>query len=233
MNPALETLFFKFDTVPMVASFESNSEKAKDLWSSFCKSNFAFQLKEGATLESLWKEKASFYPEFSKIVSMSLGYLEEDGDGIKLKVKSFTSKKEAEVIDFFDSVASRTGKFFYSASYSMSRFDQPYLLKKHIFHSKLIPLIIDSRNKKPWEILGVDISSLLGNSQYNSSLDLISTVLNLGYTQPIKGEQVADTFYVDNNLDLIAQKSNADLIAAVKVYLRAYEVTKNLTITIA
>jgi hypothetical protein len=89
-------LFLDVETVPVKYSYNELSTYEKQLWDA----KVRFQLKEGQTGDDLY-EKAGIYAEFAKIVCISTALVYKEKSKRKIRVKSFYSRDEKEILHGF------------------------------------------------------------------------------------------------------------------------------------
>ena len=186
-------LFLDIETVPQFPSFDQVPDRWKALWEK--KSN-SIKKDNVSTVEELYP-RAGIYAEFGKIVCISVGYFNSSGRSYQLRVKSFYSHNEAELLNDFCKMVT---KHFNNpddllCAHNGKEFDFPYIARRCVINKIAMPEMLNTAGKKPWEIRHLDTMELWKFGDYKSftSLDLLaakaiallssptpSLVLNLG-----------------------------------------------------
>lgn len=213
-------LFLDIETVPMVPSFGEMTERFQKLWTK----KAGFLIKEDETPESIFN-RAGIYSEFGKIICISVGFIRENGDERELRLKSFASDDEKQLlIDFSQMII----KYFNSPSHLLcghngKEFDFPYIARRMLVHSIPIPSILNLAGKKPWEVRHLDTMELwkFGDYKHFTSLDLLSAIFDIPSPKDdINGSQVAEVYYVQKDLNRIVEYCEKDVKTLVNVFLR-------------
>ena len=89
-------LFLDIETVPQHPLFENLDEAGQKLYEQKTK----FLQKDGQDASELY-ERAGIYAEFGKIICISVGYVHYGKDGSQLRLKSFYSDDEKELLTEF------------------------------------------------------------------------------------------------------------------------------------
>lgn len=213
-------LFLDIETVPMVSSFGEMTERFQKLWTKKAR----FLIKEDETPESIFN-RAGIYSEFGKIICISVGFIRENGDERELRLKSFASDDEKQLlVDFSQMII----KYFNSPNHLLcghngKEFDFPYIARRMLVHSIPIPNILNLAGKKPWEVRHLDTMELwkFGDYKHFTSLDLLAAIFDIPSPKDdIDGSQVAETYYVQKDLDRIVEYCEKDVKTLVNVFLR-------------
>jgi len=184
-----------------------------------------------AIRQSIYEEYAVKYPEFCRIVSITMGTVFIDGKSKKKALTKFVNDDEFQVIQPFmeilyqlssDGVKSTPQYFPSLCGYDIISYDIPFLIKRFLIHrdkfenNKELPLIIKKiLDLKPWEEGIVDIANIWKFNGYeNESLLLISDFLNLKRNVEILSPSELSKYYWNNikekpveTLNFIVQQS--------------------------
>lgn len=223
-------LFYDLETSSEFSCLEELKEKNErkcDLWKIKVDKSNDKNLNWGS-YEDSYKTYAPLYPEFGRIVCGSFMYVyncsDEKGKMIwKGKMKSFlddektdTSEKKlvVEPISKMLNNIQRSGKIMRLCGHNIKKFDNPWLIKRMIKHEILVPSILQTWNKKPWEITHLDTAELwsLGYWEGYVTLDLLSCFLDIQSPKSfLKGEYVGQTFWIENDYDKIRRYCEEDV----------------------
>lgn len=170
------------------------------------------------SLQQFYKERVSFMAEFSKVVCISLGYETALGE---LKVVSFCGEDEKRILFDFNDATNKT-KSMYLCGHNIIEFDNPFLCKRLTKHHILIPALLDTYGKKPWELYTVDTMQVAKFGSYRGATSLANLCYLLNVPSPkqdMDGSMVSDVFYSEktDRFKRIADYCEQDIIAVAKV----------------
>lgn len=93
------------------------------------------------------------YPEWGKIIVITVGQIIQTDDVWKVKVKSFTGD-EKEILENFFTLLGQVFKIKPNIKifgHYIKNFDLPFIIKRALKHRLEIPSQLHLHNKKPWE----------------------------------------------------------------------------------
>ncbi len=206
------------ETVPQYSTHEQLPEHMKKLWDL----KTQYQRKD-ETPEDFY-ERAGIWAEFGKIICISVGIFTKSKGTTGLRVKSFASHDEAELlIQFGDLLRSQpTGLIL--CAHNGKEFDFPYICRRMLINGTPIPSQLEIAGKKPWEINHLDTMELwkFGDYKNFTSLSLLTAIFNIPTPKDdIDGSMVGRVYWVDNQLERIATYCQKDVIATAQL-LRRY-----------
>lgn len=212
-------LAIDIETVRYKENFDDLSEDWKSAWEYKNKQDGVVPTSE--ELSVLWKKNASLYPEFSKVVAISLVYLNKG----QLKCKSYAGENEKGILEAFAvdiTMFAATTKGYRLAAHAGKFFDFPFLCKRYIANFLPIPSMLDESGVKPW-----DASNLCTNELWRSfgqgsgsSLQALCTLLNIPISKvDLVGDEVGNAYF-RGELLRIAEYCNLDAIAEFNLFLR-------------
>lgn len=212
-------LFLDIETVPEVSNFNQLSSEKQTLFAL----KTQYQRKEEIAPEEFY-EKAGIWAEFGKIVCISVGYFVLKNDMRSFKVISFFGEEVKLLKDFSNFVST----YFNQAphllcGHNAKEFDIPYIARRMIIHQLEIPQKLDLFGKKPWEVPHLDTLELwkFGDYKHYTSLKLLTHILKIPSPKDdIDGSQVAQVYYIENNIDKIITYCEKDVVAVAQVLLR-------------
>ena len=229
-NVTLErTLFVDIETVSQYSSYDGMPENARPLWQQKANWVAARQGLEWSdeVASEIYDEKAGIYSEFGKIVVISVGFLLRQGDSFSIKLKSFASDDEKEVLTGFSDLLRKHYKNpnkDFICGHNIKEFDVPYVCRRLIIHGMPLPEIIDVTGKKPWETGHiVDTMDLwrFGDFKNFTSLSLLAHVLDIPTPKDdIDGSQVGRVYWEEKDLERISVYCEKDVATCARVLLR-------------
>ena len=193
-----------------------------------------------AKMELLYANKAPLFPEFGKIICISIGFIKPNQvpsmiedlpvtKALDFQTVSFYGHDEKELLKKFHESTAKMIDARINIQYSMCshngfNFDWPYIGKKFVMHSLPIPAFFDYGEKKPWDVTWfIDTKNIWKWGVYdgNVSLDLLCEVFDVPTSKDdIKGSQVRDVYYKDKNLERIKVYCEKDCIVLAQIYLK-------------
>lgn len=207
------------ETVRIKKTFEELSEDFQSAWEYKNKQDGVVPSFE--ELSSLWEKNASLYPEFSKVVAVSLVYL----SGNTLKCKEYASVEEELILmelgadlEAFKKIKPRVTLVGHSGHF----FDYQFLCKRYIINSMEIPSILDESDSSPWQKTLLCTNELWKSfgafNSSGSSLQALCTALGLEVSKvDLVGDQVGKAYY-DGELQRISSYCSLDTIATYNVF---------------
>lgn len=212
-------LFLDIETVPEKQLFNELDDAKQELWE--LKSQY--QRKDEFTAEEFY-ERAGIWAEFGKIICISVGYFNIQGDIRTFRVTSFYGDEVKILKDFKNLLISHFSQSKHLlCAHNGKEFDFPYIARRMIIHSITLPYKLNLFGKKPWEVPHLDTLELwkFGDYKNYTSLKLLTNVL--GVPSPkgdIDGSQVYSVYYDDQDIDRIINYCEQDTIAVAQVLLR-------------
>ena len=215
-------LFLDIETVPQFPDYSSVPADWKQLWDT--KSNTLSKFHDGQNSEELYP-RAGIYAEFGKIVCISCGVLQGNGERRKLLIKSFCAEDEKLLLQQFMEMLNKwaVGEPKLLCAHNGKEFDFPYLCRRMIVHNLLIPVMLNTAGKKPWEIAHVDTLELWKFGDYKSFTSLNLLAHTLGIPTPkddIDGSMVWEVYWKEKNLPRIVTYCQKDVVTVAQVLLR-------------
>lgn len=207
------------ETVRIKKTFSELSEDFQSAWEYKNKQDGV--VPDFETLSSLWEKNASLYPEFSKVVAVSLVYFSKG----KLKCKEYASIEEELILqelsadlNSFQNVIKGVTLIGHSSFF----YDYPFLCKRFIINSMDIPSILDESGSSPWEKKLLCTNELWKSfgafNSSGSSLQALCTCLGIEVSKvDLVGDQVGKAYY-DGEISRIAAYCSLDTIATYNVF---------------
>ncbi len=213
-------LFLDIETVPQVYNFSELDEKTAELYTLKTK----FLQKDGATPEEVY-ERAGVYAEFGKIVCISCGIVTERSRGKEIRMKSFASDDEKQLLEDFAEMLNRhyNTPYHILCGHNAKEFDFPFIGRRMLIHGIDLPGVLDIAGKKPWEVNHLDTMELwkFGDYKHYTSMSLLCHIFNIPTPKDdISGADVARVYYEENDLERIVTYCQKDVIALIQLFLR-------------
>lgn len=211
-------IFFDIETVPLVETLKPDTP----LWDAWCY-KLARDGNPDADPVKTFSEKAALYPEFAKIVCISVGYITKKG----LYIKSFSSHDEVEILEGFNELLEQiieNRKKPVLCGQAIIGFDVPFIFRRCLINEVLPHPFLDTSDKKPWELLDsmIDTNVLWKGTGFNgASLLAIATALGLPSPKDdISGADVGKVYYSegDEGLKRITTYCEKDVLTVANVF---------------
>ena len=189
-------------------------------------------------MEEVYNIKAPVFPEFGKILVISIGVLWEKEGVWNIKTTSFKSDNEKELLEEFinhehlgkiwNNIPGKWEKnienFYSICAHNGHVFDFPFIAKRLIINGINPPPMFDFAHLKPWEInflIDTKKEWSFGVWDGSFSLKLLCDIFNVDTPKDdISGADVKDVYWKENDLDRIATYCEKDVKALAEVYLR-------------
>ena len=220
-----DILFLDIETVPATSSYTMLEKSFQALWE---KKSRQFR-DEDQSAEEVY-ERAGIYAEFGKIICISVGLIKEKMP-FSFRIKSFYGDNERTILSEFSAMLNKFAKNREAllCAHNGKEFDYPYIARRMIINSMIIPDILDNAGRKPWEVKLLDTLDLWKFGDYKSytSLDLLTTTLKIPSPKDdIDGSMVAGIYHNEHDIKRIAKYCEKDVLAVAQVLLRFMNLPK-------
>lgn len=175
---------------------------------------------EGDLLSKSWTKTSQLYPEFGRIVCISVGTFKGKG----LEVTSYYGYDEASILrSFFNGFGTRNELF---VGHAIHYFDLPFIIKRAMALGVLMPkrfITYCNPNIKPWERTDIctNLTYRVGSSP-GSSLEALCAMLGIkSPKENAHGSEVGQMFY-EGRIEEIADYCAEDVLATHKIFFRMY-----------
>ena len=215
-------LFLDIETVSQFETYEHLPAEWKEMWD--IKAQFLLRNKESETSETVY-ERAGIYAEFGKIICISCGCLQGNGEDKKLVIKSYCNDDEKKLlVEFADMLQKWSGDAEkYLCAHNGKEFDYPYICRRMIINGIEIPEALKIAGRKPWEVRHLDTLEFwkFGDYKNYTSLKLLAKVLGVPSPKDdIDGSQVNGVYWKEKDLDRIVIYCQKDVVTLTQVLLR-------------
>lgn len=212
-------LFLDIETVPEQENFSQLDTEKQYLF----ELKTQYQRKEELSAEEFY-DKAGIWAEFGKIICISVGYFIIKNDVRNFRVTSFWGEEKKILQDFANLLNTHFNTPQHLlCGHNAKEFDFPFIARRMIINSIEIPQKLDLFGKKPWEVPHLDTMEMwkFGDYKHFTSLKLLTNILQIPSPKDdIDGSQVAQVYYVDQDIDRIITYCEKDVIAVAQIMLK-------------
>lgn len=213
-----QVLVLDIETVPNYPTYGEVPEHFQKLW----EQKTRYQRREGETPEEFYP-RAGIWAEFGKIVCISVGIFTSGPQGTGLRIKSFASQDEPELLHGFIDLLKKQPANLLLCAHNGKEFDFPFLCRRMLINCMDIPVQLQINGKKPWEINHLDTLDMwkFGDYKNYTSLNLLAAVFNIPTPKDdINGADVYRVFWQENDLERIKVYCQKDVITTAQLLLR-------------
>lgn len=225
-HPLHKILFIDIETVGVSSTYENFKKDYPELNFQFV--NYLDWFKKRfpedseLSLDQIFVNRAALVPEFSKIVCVSVGFVDPKGD---VKKQSFLNADEKQLLKDVNSLLSRVDKLgFILCGHNLKNFDIPVLAKRMLVNGILPSSILPSYDTKPWEIKAIDTKEIWQYGQFGAISSLELMCVSLGIESPknmeVTGNKVHHAFWVENKYQEIQDYCEKDVEVLIKVLIK-------------
>lgn len=175
--------------------------------------------------ERVYQLDAALYPEFGKIVVITIGQISFSGETqVSSKIRSFYGDDEKQILTEFmntiRAIFNRNAKV-QIVGHNIKGFDLPYLIKRSIVNGVEVPHQFHLQKVKPWENCLLDTNEIWKFGGWNgASLGLICDLLQIpSPKEHMYGGEVAAAYWA-GRLEEIKTYCEADVEATMNVMLK-------------
>ena len=221
--PLKNILFIDIETVAGCSNYNELNNSIKKAWD-----HKAALINPEKTAEELYFQKAGIYAEFGKVITIGVGFFFTDENTINhFKVKCFYGEDEWKILhDFIEMIETKyKHKRLVFCAHNGKEFDYPYLCRRMLVNGFDLPKALNLTGKKSWEIEHLDTLDLwkFGDRKNYTSLDLLTSLFDIPSSKnDIDGSRVNEVFYLENDLERIANYCSEDVLATAQLYLKLH-----------
>lgn len=214
-------LFLDIETVPETYKFSELDEKTAELY--LQKNKYLIE-RDNLSEDEVY-QRAGVFAEFGKIVCISCGIVSETPNGKEIRMKSFASDDEKELLIEFKNLLDKhyNSPYHSLCGHNAKEFDFPFIARRMLINGIDIPDILDIAGKKPWEVNLLDTMELwkFGDYKHYTSIALLCHIFKVPTPKDdISGADVARVYYEENDLQRIAIYCEKDVIALIQLFLK-------------
>lgn len=202
-------LFIEIATASQEKSFSELESKNPIIAKIFSDSRFSLAERfpeiryvDSTPTEFFYDKCAGIYPEFGKIICVSLGALDNEGN---IKISTFKGD-EKDILIKVRAVLDKASQKYTLCGHNIKSFDIPYLGKRYLINGLKPPVLLPTHETKPWEIKALDTREVwsFGGFKSFSSLTIISNLLGIENKSTIEGEEISG-YYWNNEIDKVVE----------------------------
>lgn len=225
-HPLQSLMFFDIETVAKVPELMEDTP----LYDSFMyKMRYAEEAQRkdfnAYNVKALYAEKAALYPEFGKIVAITIGKIV---DGHKLALYSFSGDDEANILTrFFKALSDQLAADpeLVLCGVNLKFFDLRYCFIRAVVNQiEPVKGHINLTGLKPWEVRTCDITDVWKQtSMYNAPLICMAECLGLPSPKSdIDGSQVSSVYWKEGKpgLERITKYCEQDVLTTANVVMK-------------
>lgn len=201
-------------------------------WARVVDSKYASEISDKVSYGELYKKYAALFPEFSRIVCISMGYFNSPTE---FKVNAFYGEggSEKSLIDQFSEASTKlSAQCKHIGGHNIKGFDIPFIIRRALIKGAILNTNFDLYNAKPWEVVQfVDTMDMWKPlNAYVGSASLYSIAAAFGFKSPkeeMDGGMVStiyhmpeDTGSTSRNIQKIGKYCNGDVITTAFIYVR-------------
>lgn len=217
-------IFLDIETVPEFRDLKNANDEYINHFVKFATARGLLPIDSNINfIKKAYNNKAGLYPEFGRIVCISVCYRGTD----KMEIKSFTGVEGEEIMwehqllkDFYEFVCIGFNNIYPICGHNAKAFDFPFIASRCMRHRISTPPQFRTIYKKPWELVLFDTVELYSQSRYKYNISLDLLCYHLGIESPkkdISGADVADLYY-SGKIDIIKDYCEDDVLATAKVW---------------
>lgn len=225
-HPLTKILFIDIETVGVSSNYENFKKDYPELNFQFINYLDWFQKRfpedTGKSIDEIFTNRAALVPEFSKIICVSVGFVDPKGE---IKKQTFFNSDEGQLLKDVNSLLSRVDKLgFVLCGHNLKNFDIPVLAKRMLINGILPSSILPSYDTKPWEIKAIDTKEIWQYGQFGaiSSLELMCVSLGIESSKnmEVTGNRVHNSFWLENKYQEIQDYCEKDVEVLIKVVMK-------------
>lgn len=219
-QPLEHILFLDIETVPEQPDFKQLSEEAQELYAA----KTAYKRKAENISAAAYYNHAGIWAEFGKIVCVSVGYVTTTSTGRQFRVRSFSGDEEKLLVAFKTLLDTHfSANHHRLCAHNGKEFDFPFLARRMLKHQIALPNVLQLMGKKPWEVPHLDTLELwkFGDYKHYTSLKLLAHFFGIPSPKDdMDGSDVAQVYYLEDDLPRIVRYCEKDVITLTQVYLK-------------
>lgn len=217
-------LFIEVATASQEKSFSELESKNPTIAKIFSDSRFSFAERfpefksgienNGIDSNFLYEKCAGIYPEFGKIICVSLGALNNEGN---VKISTFKGS-EKDILLKVRAVLDKASEKYTLCGHNIKSFDIPYLGKRYLINGLKPPVLLPTHETKPWEIKALDIREIwtFGGFKSFSSLNIISNLLGIENKSTVEGDKISG-YYWNNEIEKVVEYCEGEIKLTIEV----------------
>lgn len=180
-----------------------------------------YAAEEGFGIVERYNQEAGLFPEYAKIVCITVGRISNG----TIKLKSYSGVHESQILEEFTNDLNHVTKRRPNTrlcGFAIKGFDIPFIFKRCLVNQICANDLLDVAGKKPWEVSAIDLKELWKGCG-TTGASLVAVCVALGIKSPkgdISGRQVSEVFYKEgeDGLRRIVKYCEGDVVATINVF---------------
>ena len=223
-------IFIDIETVPEYKILKEAPEHVQNVFFKKYKNREIINVDDN--IQKYYEETAALYPEFAKIVCISLAF---NTKGEEYKFISLVGDDEKSILDQLVNILNhKTTLNAVLCGHNIIEFDIPFTCKRLLKHRIRIPSMMNPIGKKIWDIKHIDSIQIVKFGSYKGFVSLANLCYLLGIPTPkdeMDGSMVADVYYsgADDRFEKISRYCEKDVLTCIyviDVVLEEYKINK-------
>ncbi len=216
VNPS-EVVFLDIETARVVDELQENTPLC-DAWR-YRKDRYAQE--NGIDVFDNFKQEAALYPEYARILCITLGRISGD----VMHLKSYADEDEKLLLEEFTKDLTQFTKARPNTilcGLAIKGFDIPFIFRRCLINQVFPHSLVDVAGMKPWEVRALDLKELWkGSATVGASL--VEVCVALGIKSPkndISGAEVGEVYWREgiDGLNRIIRYCEGDVVAVINVF---------------
>jgi len=247
LKPVTKIMFLDIETTSKTDKFEEIDEKLQECFLKRFKNKSTSEIVKGVgpdgkkytkpqlakMKEEAWSSTAPIFPEFGRILCISVGFLvpDQQNGGFTMRRVSFANDDEKILLQEFVSgnlnqiLNDPNGRdSFALCAHNGFIFDFPFIAKRLIVNGIKPPTAFDYSEMKPWEIkFLIDLKKSWAMNVFDASvsLDTLASIFNIPSSKDdIDGSEVKDIYWKEKDLPRIVRYCEKDILCLARIYLK-------------
>lgn len=193
-------------------------------WQRLCVSRYK---DEGDDYGALYKKYSPLYPEFGRIVCISIGWFTSATDFHVKAIYGENGDESSLLKQFINEWTGLSKTCSFLGGHNIKQFDIPFIIRRSLILNVSLNSTFDLYGKKPWDISQfvdtLEMWKVLGANMGSATLDAISAAF--GFKSPkeeMDGSLVSTFYYLPAGPDYkkIGGYCNFDVVSCAAVYVR-------------
>lgn len=180
-------------------------------------------------VEELYKKRAGLFPEYGKIICISIGFIGKNGTWGKCSFVGDEFELLVTFVRMMDNIEKNKPNM-YIVGHNISLFDLPYLFKRLSINGIACPSCLHKAFQKPWEKKVIDTRDewRAGDKNGDNTLNTVCTVLGIPTSKDdITGAEMTPYYYSkDFDINRVVTYCEKDVEATKEVFLALQNVKK-------
>lgn len=219
-NDPYKILFLDIETVRAKASFDELEQQWQQLW----EEKTRFQRHEDESPGEFYSKRAAILAEFGKVVCISCGFFNRQGEERVFRLKSFFGDDEKQLLsEFADMLRKHFDNAYMLCAHNGKEFDFPYLSRRMIVNEIKLPNLLNTSGLKPWEVKHLDTMEMwkFGDYKNFSSVKLLAALFNIPTPKDdIDGSMVGQVYWEEKDLPRIVEYCQKDTLTVARIFLK-------------